>query len=130
MKKLRERLKNFTGDRVIMTENNYDKGIMNGDVGIITGKQGDNYSVDFDEVELDFSEVELLSLGSIRYKYSQKRDRIPGVIIPITSEHSFMLSRNLITAITRGKQQVILIGQKSSLEQAVARIMKIIVILV
>ena len=42
-----------------MTENNYDKGIMNGDVGI-TGKQGDNYLVDFDDVELDFSEVELL----------------------------------------------------------------------
>ena len=27
----------FTGDRVIMTENNYDKGVMNGDVGIIIG---------------------------------------------------------------------------------------------
>ena len=36
-----------------------------------------------------------------------------------------MLSQNLIyTAITRGKQQVVLVGQKASLEQAVARVMK------
>ena len=117
----------FTGDRVIMTENNYDKGIMNGDVGIITGKQGDNYLVDFDDVELDFSEVELLSL-ELAYAISIHKSQgseYPGVIIPITSEHSFMLSRNLIyTAITRGKQQVILIGQKASLKQAIARVMK------
>ena len=45
-----------------MTENNYDKGVMNGDVGIITRKQGDNFIVDFDDTELDFSEIELLSL--------------------------------------------------------------------
>ena len=117
----------FTGDRVIMTENNYDKGIMNGDVGIITGKQGDNYLVDFDDVELDFSEVELLSL-ELAYAISIHKSQgseYPGVIIPITSEHSFMLSRKLMyTAITRGKQQVILVGQKASLEQAVARVMK------
>ena len=110
-----------------MTENNYDKGIMNGDVGIITGKQGDNYLVDFDDVELDFSEIELLSL-ELAYAISIHKSQgseYPGVIIPITSEHSFMLSRNLIyTAITRGKQQVILIGQKASLMQAIARVMK------
>ena len=110
-----------------MTENNYDKGVMNGDVGIITRKQGNNFIVDFDDTELDFSEVELLSL-ELAYAISIHKSQgseYPGVIIPITSEHSFMLSRNLIyTAITRGKQQVILVGQKTSLERALARVMK------
>lgn len=117
----------FVGDRVIMTENNYEKGVMNGDVGVICGKQGDNYLVEFEDAELDFSELELLSL-ELAYAISIHKSQgseYPGVIIPITEEHSFMLSRNLIyTAITRGKQQVILIGQIDCLEKALGRVMK------
>ena len=48
----------------------------------------------------------------------------PGVIIPVTREHSFMLSRNLLyTAITRGKQQVLMVGQSGSLKAALGRVM-------
>lgn len=117
----------YTGDRVIMTENNYEKGVMNGDVGLLTGKHGNSYFVEFEDEEIEFSEVDLQSL-ELAYAISIHKSQgseYPGVIIPITSEHSFMLSRNLIyTAITRGKQQVILIGQKETLAPAVARFMK------
>ena len=106
---------------------NYEKDVMNGDVGVICGKQGDNYLVEFEEAELDFSELDLLSL-ELAYAISIHKSQgseYPGVIIPITEEHSFMLSRNLIyTAITGGKQQVILIGQVDCLEKALARVMK------
>ena len=117
----------FTGDRVIMTQNNYEIQVMNGDVGEISRKQGNVYLVEFDGLEIPFSEAELQSL-ELAYAVSIHKSQgseYPAVIIPITSEHSFMLSRNLIyTAITRGRQQVILVGQIACLQQAVARVMK------
>ena len=117
----------FSGDKVIMTKNNYDLGVMNGDVGIITGKENDNYLVKFEDTKINFSELELRSL-ELAYAISIHKSQgseYSGVIIPITMEHSFMLSRNLIyTAITRGKQQVILIGQRECLRKAIARVMK------
>lgn len=117
----------FAGDRVIMTQNNYEIQVMNGDVGEISRKQGNVYLVEFDGLEIPFSEAEIQSL-ELAYAISIHKSQgseYPAVIIPITSEHSFMLSRNLIyTAITRGRQQVILIGQIDCLRQAVARVMK------
>jgi exodeoxyribonuclease V alpha subunit len=117
----------FAGDRVIMTQNNYEIQVMNGDVGEISRKQGNVYLVEFDGLEIPFSEAEIQSL-ELAYAISIHKSQgseYPAVIIPITSEHSFMLSRNLIyTAITRGRQQVILVGQIDCLRQAVARVMK------
>ncbi|MDA8739772.1 ATP-dependent RecD-like DNA helicase [Rhodobacteraceae bacterium] len=117
----------FAGDRVIMTQNNYDIQVMNGDVGEISRKQANGYIVEFDGLEIPFSEVEIQSL-ELAYAISIHKSQgseYPAVIIPITSEHSFMLSRNLIyTAITRGRQQVIMVGQIDCLEKAVARVMK------
>lgn len=117
----------FAGDRVIMTKNNYEIQVMNGDVGEISGKQGNDFIVKFDGVEISFSEADLKSL-ELAYAISIHKSQgseYPAVVIPITSEHSFMLSRNLIyTAITRGRQQVILVGQIDCLRQSVARVMK------
>ena len=117
----------FSGDRVIVTQNNYELQVMNGDVGQILRKQGSTFIVEFEGEEVPFSEVDVKSL-ELAYAVSIHKSQgseYPAVIIPITSEHAFMLSRNLIyTAITRGRQQVILIGQISTLEKAVARVMK------
>ncbi len=44
----------FTGDRVIMTQNNYEIQVMNGDVGEISRKQGNVYLVEFDGLEIPF----------------------------------------------------------------------------
>jgi exodeoxyribonuclease V alpha subunit len=42
------------------------------------------------------------------------------VVIPVSTQHYMMLKRNLIyTGITRGKQLVVLVGQKKALAMAV-----------
>ena len=127
-KKGRDFVKRFyTGDRVIMTQNNYELEIMNGDVGEFIGKTGTGYTIDFEgrEVELKEAELDQIELAFAISIHKSQGSEYPGVIIPITTEHSFMLSRNLIyTAVTRGRQQVILIGQMDVMKQAIARVMK------
>ena len=44
----------------------------------------------------------------------------PAVVIPLTTQHYAMLARNLLyTGVTRGKQLVVLVGQKKALAIAV-----------
>jgi exodeoxyribonuclease V alpha subunit len=44
----------------------------------------------------------------------------PAVVIPVTTQHYLMLLRNLVyTGVTRGKQLVVLVGQKKALAIAV-----------
>ena len=44
----------------------------------------------------------------------------PAVVIPLLTQHYAMLQRNLVyTGLTRGKQLVVLVGQKQALAMAV-----------
>jgi exodeoxyribonuclease V alpha subunit len=44
----------------------------------------------------------------------------PAVVVPVLTQHFIMLQRNLIyTAVTRGKQLVVLVGTKKALSIAV-----------
>ena len=115
------------GDRVIMTSNNYELGVMNGEVGVVLRADEDKFVLEFGFLEVQFSKLDFLELD-LAYAISIHKSQgseYPAVIIPITSEHSFMLSRNLIyTALTRGKQQVVLVGQLSTLKKAISRVNK------
>ena len=47
----------------------------------------------------------------------------PNVVMPIVDDHRIMLTRKLIyTAITRGKQNVCLIGNKRVLQEALKKV--------
>ena len=116
----------YPTDRVIMKSNNYDLGVMNGDIGFILRKSDKAFICDFDNKEVEFSSEQLMDLD-LAYAISIHKSQgseYPGVIIPVTREHSFMLSRNLLyTAITRGKQQVLMVGQSAALKLALNRVM-------
>lgn len=116
----------YPTDRVIMKSNNYDLGVMNGDIGFILRKSGKGIICDFDnkEVEFGLEQIKDLDLAYAISIHKSQGSEYPGVIIPVTREHSFMLSRNLLyTAITRGKQQVLMVGQSGSLRAALGRVM-------
>ena len=84
------------------------------------------YNNDNNNKEVEFSAEQLMDLD-LAYAISIHKSQgseYPGVIIPVTREHSFMLSRNLLyTAITRGKQQVLMVGQSAALKLALNRVM-------
>lgn len=121
-----QKTKFFEGDRVMQYKNNYELDIFNGDVGkIIEYDPEDQMAlVNFDNnyVNLSGNELNDLKLSyAITIHKSQGSD-YPCVIIPMSKSHTFMWDSNLLyTAITRGKKQVYLIGDKKTLFYCVAK---------
>ncbi len=112
------------GDKVIQTENNYDKDVFNGDIGWV--RQIDpverELAVQFDqrEVHYEFGELDELSLAYAITIHKSQGSEFPVVVIPLATQQYLLLQRNLIyTGITRGKRLVVLVGQRKALAIAV-----------
>ena len=72
------------------------------------------------EVEYETGELDELSLAYATSIHKSQGSEYPAVVIPLTMQHYIMLQRNLLyTAVTRGKQLVMIIGQKKALKRAV-----------
>lgn len=111
-------------DRVMQTENDYEKDVFNGDLGFI--KKIDDESklltVQFDEknVSYDFRELDMLIHAYAITIHKSQGSEYPVVIIPIHTQHYVMLKRKLFyTAITRAKKLAIIIGTNKALKIAV-----------
>ena len=114
------------GDRVIQTENDYDKDVFNGDLGIVEkiNRIEQTMVVTFEgrEVEYDFGDLDELALAYVLSIHKSQGSEFPCVVIPIHTQHYLMLQRNLLyTAVTRGKKLVVLVGTKKALGTAVRR---------
>ena len=109
-----------TRDKVIQTENNYEKEVFNGDIGAIESIDliEREVSIRFDNrlVSYDFGELDEVSLAYAVTIHKSQGSEFPAVVIPLATQHYMLLQRNLIyTGITRGKQLVVVIGQKKAL---------------
>ncbi len=112
------------GDKVMQTENNYDKEVYNGDIGVINNinEQDQEITINFynRNVVYDYSDLDQITLAYATTIHKSQGSEYPAVIIPLTMQSYMMLKRNLIyTAITRGKHLVIIIGQKKTLAIAI-----------
>jgi len=111
-------------DKVIQTENDYDKDVFNGDVGIVERVDlvEQQVAIRFDDriVKYDFGELDEVSLAYAVTIHKSQGSEFPAVVIPLATQHYMLLQRNLIyTGITRGKRLLVLIGQKKALGIAV-----------
>jgi exodeoxyribonuclease V alpha subunit len=114
------------GDRVIQTENDYDRDVFNGDLGIVKkiDREEQVMTVLFDgrPVTYGFSDLEPLSLAYVLSIHKSQGSEYPCVVVPLHTQHFVMLQRNLLyTAVTRGKKLVVLVGTKKALGLAVRR---------
>jgi len=112
------------GDKVIRTENDYDKDVFNGDVGIVERFDlvEHQVAVRCDErlVKYDFGERDEISLAYAITIHKSQGSEFPAGVIALATQHYMLLQRNLIhTGITRGKRLLVLIGQKKVLGIAV-----------
>ena len=112
------------GDKVIQTENNYDKEVFNGDIGQISRIEPADRElyVRFDdrEVPYDFNELDEIALAYAISIHKSQGSEFPAVVVPLATQHYMLLQRNLVyTGITRGKKLVVLIGQSKALQMAV-----------
>jgi exodeoxyribonuclease V alpha subunit len=112
------------GDRVMQTRNNYDKEVFNGDVGRIAtyDPEEGECTVRFEghEVSYHFSEMDEMILAYAVTVHKSQGSEYRAVIIPLSTQHFVLLRRNLLyTAMTRGKELVVLLGSPRALQIAV-----------
>ena len=109
------------GDKVMQVKNFED--VSNGDIGYIRNifKYGDESTVcvDFGDgrnMEYDSSELDMLDLGYASTIHKSQGAEYKSVIINLQCAHHIMLTRPLVyTAITRGKDRVIIVGERRAL---------------
>ena len=109
------------GDKVMQVKNFED--VSNGDIGYIRNifKFGDETTVcvDFGDgrnMEYDSTELDMLDLGYASTIHKAQGAEYQSVIINLQCAHHIMLTRPLIyTAITRGKDRVIIVGERRAL---------------
>jgi exodeoxyribonuclease V alpha subunit len=118
------------GDRVIIRKNNYELEIFNGDIGKVAFVTPDHVTVDIEDYGDATRRVDIpmkIADEMIKMAYAITVHRAQGleyplVIMPFLKAHGKMLlQRNLLyTAMTRAKRKVIILGQASALEAAIA----------
>jgi len=113
-----------TGDKVIQLRNNYELDVFNGDVGRITSIEPDREEVEviFGHrlVRYGFNKLDELTLAYAVSVHKAQGSEYRVVLVPLLGEHYPMLQRNLLyTAITRGRDLVVLLGSKRTVGIAV-----------
>ncbi len=111
------------GDKVIQLRNNYELDVYNGDVGLITVVEPETQElhVQFDDrvVLYSFDDLDNLGLAYAITIHKSQGSEYPAVVLSLASQHFMLLQRNVLyTAITRGKQLVIIVGEASALQRA------------
>ncbi len=117
-------------DKVMQIRNNYEigwkkrrdfsegQGIFNGDVGFIEkiDKEYNQMTVIFDEdkyVTYDFTQLDELELAYAITVHKSQGSEFPIVVMPVSWFPPVLATRNLLyTAVTRGKQVVVLAGSE------------------
>jgi exodeoxyribonuclease V alpha subunit len=112
------------GDKVMQTVNDYDKDVFNGDIGQITDVRPDDQvlTIRFDDRDVlyEFADLDALVPAYATTIHKAQGSEYPAVVIPVTTQHYLMLQRPLLyTAVTRGQQLVVLVGQTRALAMAV-----------
>jgi exodeoxyribonuclease V alpha subunit len=114
----------FAGDPVLVTKNDWDLGVMNGDLGTaLANEEGGALRVRFDEGEKVLPAESLA--GDVELAYAITCHKAQGsqfqtVIVPVTP--SQLLDRTLLlTAVSRAQQQAVIIGEPAVFAEAVAR---------
>jgi len=111
-------------DRVMQMRNNYDKAVFNGDIGFIkeVDEKNQNLVALFDgrPVAYEKNELDELSLAYATSIHKSQGSEYPAVVILLHTQHYKLLQRNLLyTAVTRGKQLVVVIGSSRAVNIAI-----------
>ncbi|MEZ4404378.1 MAG: ATP-dependent RecD-like DNA helicase [Kofleriaceae bacterium] len=113
------------GDKVMQQKNDYDRSVYNGDIGVIESIDGDGTRLrvgfgdgrvaDYERNDLD----QLVHAYAVSIHKSQGSE-YPAVVLSLSTQHFVMLGRSLLyTAVTRGKQLVVVVGSRRAMSLAV-----------
>jgi len=112
------------GDKVMQLRNNYELEVYNGDLGVVSLVENEAKELEVtyeDRVVLyNYDDLDNLGLAYAITVHKSQGSEYPAVVIPFLSQHYMMLQRNVLyTAITRGRERVILVGARKAVAMAV-----------
>jgi exodeoxyribonuclease V alpha subunit len=107
-------------DKVMQVKNNYDKEVFNGDIGRIRRIDAVNQEavIRFDDRDIpyDYADLDEIILAYAVSVHKSQGSEYPAVIMPMLTQHYVLLQRNLVyTAVTRGRDLVVLVGTAKAL---------------
>ncbi|MBS3812507.1 ATP-dependent RecD-like DNA helicase [Candidatus Bipolaricaulota bacterium] len=115
----------YVGDKVMQTENDYEKLVFNGDIGRIVSLDKSNKELevrypDYGVINYKKGDIDSLDLAYAVTIHKSQGSEYEGVILPVLNQHFVMLKRNLLyTAVTRSKKLVMLVGSQKAIGIAV-----------
>ncbi len=116
------------GDRVIILENDWGKGVCNGDVGVFHLLPGEEltYCVIFEDgwtaAWSGTDDLKNLALAYAVTIHKAQGSEYDTIILPLVKRQGRMLYRNLLyTAVSRAKKQMILVGDPDAVDMALQR---------
>lgn len=101
-------------DKVIQIENNYNKGIYNGDIGYIKKIKNKIITIEFQDIitQYEIKELDQIQLAYVTTIHKSQGSEFPYVIIPIVTGYYNMLIRKILyTGLTRAKEMAIIVGE-------------------
>ncbi len=104
-------------DKVIQIENNYGKGVYNGDIGYIKKIKNKIVTIQFQDTvtQYEMKELTQIQLAYVITIHKSQGSEFPYVIIPMVTNYYNMLTKKILyTGITRGKTMVLLVGEMSA----------------
>jgi exodeoxyribonuclease V alpha subunit len=115
-------------DRFVQRKNDHEHQLMNGETGVIVHDdterervtlQGDDGRV----LTLPYASCDTLELGYCLSVHRAQGSQNRAVVMPISSMHHVMLTRNLVyTGLTRAQEIAVLVGDRRALAHAIRRV--------
>jgi exodeoxyribonuclease V alpha subunit len=107
--------------------NDYNREVFNGDLGVIESidPTEQNVTVRFENksVTYDLTDLNEISLALAVTIHKAQGSEYPVIILPIFTQHSVMLSRNLIyTGLTRAQKLAVMVGSQKTIHLAIGQV--------
>lgn len=113
----------FKGDPIIITRNNPDLGVMNGDLGeVISNAEDGGLSCRFDGVAVVLPRAMISDQVDLAYAitcHKAQGSEFPGVVVPIVANSRLLDRTLLLTAVSRARRRVVLVGDYDAFAKAV-----------
>ncbi len=112
------------GDKVMVTRNDYEREVSNGEIGTIVriDDEAQRLRLDCDGrvIDYDFNDTEDLVHAYAISIHKAQGSEYPAVVIPLLAEHTIMLYRQLLyTAVTRARRLCVLVGSRRAIDLAI-----------
>ena len=110
---------------MMITRNDYEREVSNGDIGFVTGISEDDRLLHLDcdgrSITYEWADTDDLVHAYAISIHKAQGSEYPAVVIPVVSEHAVMLYRQLLyTAVTRARRLFVLVGSRRAIELAIA----------